>query len=347
MFEALVTACLLEAPETCGPLLVPGYEAESKSVCEAALTANPPAQTLARGVHVLGTAHCAPTADPLDFEEVAEGVFVHTGQIALSDRENQGDVANIGFILGQTAVAVIDSGASRRIGEGVWRAIRTRTDLPVTHVILSHMHPDHVLGATPFVEAGAIVVGHRSLGRSLAERSERYLRNFAEEIGPEAFLGTGIVAIDLPVAESHEVDLGARSLTLQAWPQAHTNNDLTVFDPTTGVLFAGDLVFARHTPSLDGSLRGWQAVLEAMADMPVSGVVPGHGGPILGWPAGVAPLRQYLEILAAQTRRAIDDGVRIGVATQTVAASEASSWELFEIFNPQNASAAYTELEWE
>ena len=42
----------------------------------------------------------AETLSPLPVQEVAPGVFVHTGEIALMSEENLGDIANIGFVIG-------------------------------------------------------------------------------------------------------------------------------------------------------------------------------------------------------------------------------------------------------
>ncbi|WP_425102322.1 quinoprotein relay system zinc metallohydrolase 2 [Tropicibacter sp. S64] len=334
MFEALLTLCLDASAGPCRDLLLPGFEAPTQAECEA----------LSSGIE---GARCLPVGVTLDLEELAPGVFVHVGQIDEPDAQNGGDVANIGFVVGTRSVAVMDCGSAAWIGEGLWRAIRARTDLPVSHVIVTHMHPDHALGCTPFIAAGAEVVGHERLPRALADRRENYRESLSRLIGPGRFLGSDTPKVARTVATETPVDLGDRTLTLRPWPNAHTGTDLTVQDEATGLMFTGDLLFDTHTPALDGSLRGWQAVLSDLTALPATGVIPGHGGPLLPWPDGAAPLRRYLVVLAEDTRRAIDAGERLGDAVQHIAASEAPHWALFEAYNPRNATVAFTELEWE
>jgi quinoprotein relay system zinc metallohydrolase 2 len=339
MFEAVFSLCLAGTDAPCRDVLVPGYEAETLVACTEALTTRPP--------EITEEIACRPAPDPLPFEEIAPGVFAHLGDIAVPNPDNLGDVSNIGFIVGSASVAVIDTGGSRSVGEGVWRAIRSRTDLPVSHVVLTHMHPDHVLGASVFVDAGADVLGHNGLGRALADRRENYLVSLSNLIGAAGFLGSEIPDVSDPVQQEMTIDLGDRPLSLRPWPMAHTGTDVTVIDASTGTLFAGDLVFQAHTPALDGSLKGWRSVLEDLQAMAIDRVVPGHGGPVLDWPVGAEPLVDYLDVLESETRAAIDAGKRIGEAAETVAVSEAPKWELFDEYNPRNATVAYTELEWE
>ncbi|MCO6382093.1 quinoprotein relay system zinc metallohydrolase 2 [Oceanicola sp. 502str15] len=337
MFEALVTLCLLGEPQICRDALVPGAEATTRAGCEAALGR----LALPEGAWRAGAPFCAARGEVLDFEEVAPGLFVHMGAVAEPDGVNRGDVSNVVFVVGREAVAVIDSGGARWVGEATWRALREVTDLPVSHVVLTHMHPDHLFGAGVF--AGAEVVGHAGLARALADRAENYEESFAGLIGA-GFVGSSVPEVTVPVDAAMEIDLGHVLLEVRAWPRAHTGTDLTV--RLGDVVIAGDLVFDRHTPALDGSVLGWLEVLDALEGQGAR-VVPGHGGPVLAMGAALAPMRRYLEVLRDDTRAAVAAGERLGEAVEHIAQGEAAHWALFDAYNKRNATVAFTELEWE
>ena len=125
--------------------------------------------------------------------ELAPGVFVHMGEVAVPGPGNAGDTANLGFVVGEAAVAVIDAGGSRAVAERLYAAIRARTDLPIRWLVLTHMHPDHTLGASVFAEAGARVVGHARLADALANRAGTYEAALAREAGPAVAIGSEIV----------------------------------------------------------------------------------------------------------------------------------------------------------
>jgi glyoxylase-like metal-dependent hydrolase (beta-lactamase superfamily II) len=97
---------------------------------------------------------------------------------------------------------------------------------------------------------------------------------------------------------------------------------------------------------LDGSIRGWLTALDELAAIPAKRVVPGHG-PVANWPAALADERRYLERLAQDTRSLIARGVPLARAVENAGATERLQWRLFEEYNARNATAAYSELEWE
>ena len=110
MFEAVFLLCAEGAEGPCRQALLPGYEAESRAACTERLRADPPGR---RG------AECREAGPALAFEEIAPGLYVHHGRVAEWMQENGGDIANLGFVVGEESVAVIDTGSSRAMAEKI------------------------------------------------------------------------------------------------------------------------------------------------------------------------------------------------------------------------------------
>ena len=286
------------------------------------------------------------TLTPFEVTELAPGVFVHYGIIADRTVENFGDNANIGFIVGSRCVLVVDTGGSLPVGRALREAIRKVTPLPVCYVVLTHVHPDHFFGAAAFLDDRPQFIAHENYPAQLAARARSYSNSLQRDLGPIA-AGSTIVHPTELVRDTLAVDLGDRPVTIRAWPPAHTDDDLTVFDTKTKTLWLSDLLFVTHTPVVDGTITGFLAVIRDLRSLDVDHYVAGHGRSDLPWPQPLDAQERYLKTVVKETRAALRARKTIQQATDEVGLGEADKWQLFDLFHRRNVTSAYTELEWE
>ncbi len=286
------------------------------------------------------------TANALELDQVADGIYVHIGQHVGIEHANRADIANIGFIVGDDCVAVIDTGGSLAIGTQLRQEISNLTDKPVCYVINTHVHYDHVLGNAAFNDEATQFVGHSKLPDALTANVEFFLQEFKTELGnsdnPEL-----IVKPEVLVDDTLEIDLGNRVLELRAYPTAHTRSDLSIYDKRSGTLWLSDLLFRERIPVLDGSLKGWLAVMEEIAAMEVNCVIPGHGSVSDSLAGAMQAQHEYLTTLLVGTRAMLAEGAFMEEVIDQVGAEEALKWELHEQEHKRNVSKAFVELEWE
>jgi len=222
--------------------------------------------------------------------QIAEDTYVLEGSTENFDKRNGGNIVNTGFIVTDSGVVVIDTGPSRRYGEALRKAIAAVTDKPVIQVLLTHHHPDHVLGNQAFADVpiGALAGTTelmRTQGDALTENLYRMVGDWMR--GTEMRLPTQVLAPGTLAIGGHRMRLLALS--------GHTGADLAIFDETTGVLFAGDIVFyqrALTTPNSPG-LQVWLNDLDTLQALPWKRLVPGHG-PVATDARPFEQMRDYL-----------------------------------------------------
>ncbi|MCJ1887099.1 quinoprotein relay system zinc metallohydrolase 1 [Pseudomonas sp. LA21] len=251
---------------------------------------------------------CLPALADLQYHlqprQIAEGTWLVEGSTDNFGKDNGGAIVNIAFIDTGDGVLVIDTGPSKRYGEALRTVVQQTTGKPVKRVLLTHHHPDHVLGNQAFTDVpiGALA-GTRKLlkeqGNAMAENMYRLVGDWMR--GTEVVLPTETV-------EPGTLQMGSHRFRLVGL-RGHTGADLAILDETTGVLFAGDIVFyqrALTTPNSPG-LDVWLGDLDTLQQLPWKLIVPGHG-PIATDAAPFVQMRDYLGWLDGVMRDGIAQG---------------------------------------
>ncbi|WP_437880385.1 quinoprotein relay system zinc metallohydrolase 1 [Pseudomonas sp. LRF_L74] len=262
-----------------------------------------------RGLFLLFTLLCVgPVQAELSYDlqprRIAEGTWLLEGSTDNFAASNGGDIVNVAFIETDAGVVVIDSGPSKRYGEALRQVIAKVTGKPVERLLLTHHHPDHVLGNQAFADVPIFALaGTRTL---LEEQGNAMAENMYRLVG-DWMRGTEVV---LPnrVAEAGVMEVGGHRLRLLEL-HGHTGADLAILDEKTGVLFAGDIVFyqrALTTPNSPG-LQVWLDDIETLRKLPWRLVVPGHG-PLASDEQPFVQMRDYLGWLDSVMRAGVAEG---------------------------------------
>ena len=294
---------------------------------------------------------------PLDVKKIADGVYVHYGKHEnfYEKEDNIGDIANIGFIIGDQSVAVIDTGGSYQIGEALKLAIKKVSKKPIKYVINTHGHQDHIFGNSAFLSEGVTIYGHYNLKKFLKERGSQYIRQVVE--AGDKVKGTSIVFPHIVIAETSPdqakklsnkitIDLGNRKLLLTSHTTAHTYSDATVFDLKTKTFFVGDLVQDERLPSMDGLVKNWIKLLDIIEKVDFKIMVPGHGK-IQKDNTALKQTRTYLQVLYDDVVDALKKDIPAEKVLETAAQSEKNKWALFDRVNPGNVVRTFMRYEWE
>jgi uncharacterized sulfatase len=255
-------------------------------------------------VLAIATAVFAATFDyGLKPQKIADGTYVLIGKTEDFSIENGGNIVNVGFIVTSAGVVVLDTGPSKRYGEQLRAAIRKVTDKPVVKVVNTHFHPDHFLGNQAFGDVGvaalpATIQGIQAMGGPFTDNMYRMCGDW--EAGTEPAVPSRTQSEGVEPIGDHTFEYLALA--------GHTDGDLAVFDRTTGVLFAGDLVFfdrAATTPH--ANVRVWLDSLARLQALPYKQLVPGHG-PVVTDARGIDQTRDYLVWLETTLQQAADRG---------------------------------------
>jgi cyclase len=224
--------------------------------------------------------------------------------------------ANAGFLIGDDAVAVIDTFGSAEAAKLLLADIHQLTKLPVKFVVNTHYHLDHVAGNGMFVNAGAVVLAQRNV-RSWIHTEN--LRLLGPHITPELkTLTEAAIPPMIVYDQGADLYLGSREVQLRSFP-GHTGSDSIVLIPDSKIVFTGDLFWHHTLPNLsDASTQGWIDTLDRLLakNEPGYTFVPGHGD--VGSARDVAAFREYLMTLRKLVAEAEAQGKSGDALAETV-----------------------------
>lgn len=230
--------------------------------------------------------------------EVSDGVFAYVQSDGSWWRNNTG------FLLGSRGVVAIDSTSTELRTRALLDTIGQHSQQPVRTLINTHHHGDHTFGNCLF--PGATIVAHEGARDAMAAWGEPGEAPYWTPIE------WGNVSLDMPfLTFTDRVTVWVDDLrceVIHVGEAAHTTNDLVIWIPDRGVLFAGDLVFSGGTPFLlQGSVAGAIRVLQDVINPLGAEVIVGGHGPISGQ-TGVDDALDYLHFVQAAAVKALETG---------------------------------------
>jgi len=212
----------------------------------------------------------------LKLTRISDSIYAYVG--ADDDSISNSYGANVGIIVGQDAVLVIDTLISNNKAKAFIKDIRAITDKPIRFVVNTHSHLDHSFGNSAFAEIGATIISHANALQIMKKRSPKILEKVNSYLGKEKMAGTRIVYPQLSFTERMEVDLGDLQVELRYITHSHTKGSVYVYIPAQKVLFAGDILFTQYYANMSMSdVNGWVETIDHLMSLDVEHIVPGHG----------------------------------------------------------------------
>jgi quinoprotein relay system zinc metallohydrolase 1 len=308
--------------------------------------------TLCLGLALLATGAQALDADRKDYglqpRTIASGVWVIEGAVEDFSRANGCNIINTGFIATEAGTLVINTGPSRLYGQqqraAIARTITVNAAKPVQRVVNLNLHPDYFFGNQAWADVpSAALPGTRA---GMQAEGKAYEDNLYRLCG-DWMLGTE----SQPAREDLQPGTAPFGSHRLEWLrlQGHTGDDLVLIDQTTGVMFAGGLVFANRVPTLPHArLPEWIASLHQLRERITTGqvhtVVPSHG-PVHSGTQGVDQTLDWLQWLDERLSRSAEQGLDLSEVLRLPIPEHFSHWAALKAEYARNVTTLYPSYE--
>lgn len=291
----------------------------------------------------------AAAEQPMQAQQVSRSAWYVEGVSELGSSANQNFISNAGFVVTPTGVVVIDALGSPALALRLVAEIKKITPLPITHVLVTHYHADHIYGLQVFKDLGAKIFAHRAALIYLNSDTARLrLEASREQLFPWIDERTRLVAPDAWIDADQDMLIGGMLFQARIVGPAHTPEDLAFYLPAEKVLFAGDLVFRNRIPFVgQADSRHWITALDQLLSFDTTVIVPGHGPVSNDARHDMQQTREYLVYLRTTMGRAAEAMEPFDEAYARTDWSRFEHLPLFKAANRMNAYNTYLQLEHE
>ena len=289
------------------------------------------------------TSLAAPKLTAPEVIKVNDRIYALFGPVGMPDPHNQGYMVNTVVLIGDKGTILVDTGFSDEVGRLLKASIKKITDKPVTHVINTHHHGDHMLGNSEF--KGAEILSTEYCRDSIDKNGWNWVEILEQMVGRK-FPNTKPLTPTATVAQASRNERTIHGVKLVLWapPGAHTPGDLMVYLPDDKVLIAGDIIVSEMAPNMgDGNVNNWIDVLAEVKAMDLKTIIPGHGR--LMSTEDVAEMHARMAEFYAGVEKGYKAGLMDSEIRQTLDLSE---WEKMVNFNELmgvNINRAFLEAE--
>ena len=232
-------------------------------------------------------------------------------------------VPNVGYVVGDRAVLVIDTGLGPRNGAAVYEVAKKLGGSKPLYLVTTHVHPEHDLGAQAFPDTTKLIRSADQV-KDIAEFGLQLANVFAgrSAINADLLKDANFRKADIVFERDYDLDLGGVHAKLTAMGPNHTDGDTIIWIESERVLFAGDLAM-RAQPAFaspHSSLRHWLTSLDRLEALNPGIIVPSHGP--TGDGAGfITGYRAYLTEVRDRTAAEKRSGRSADQAVETVTAA--------------------------
>jgi len=276
---------------------------------------------------------------------VAPDVYAVVGDLAGQTYENDGLNNNLGFVVGDAGVLVVNTGPSVRVARALHAAIRKITTKPVKWVVNVNSQNHYWHGNGYFKSQGATILASKEAERVMRETGAQQL-DANKTLLKEKAEGTALTYPTELISDQRELKLGKTTAQLLYVGPAHTPGDLAVWLPQQKILFSGDVIYTERLLAVIpiGNTANWVQTFDKLVALNPKAIIPGHGRPTTVEVAR-RDTRDYLTFLLAEAKRILDAGGSLQDAVEKVDQSRFKSLFNFELLALRNMNQVFQEVE--